>query len=356
MDMDQSKSKTTNVLFVCNQTGSRLWRVIPVAKYLNQLPDFTCRIIDSAKLTESMFEGYNVVVLQMVFDKRLIKLLKEKGVKIIFEMDDLLTWVPDDHYAKDDTQRWAWKKGISQAIRQADVITTTNEYLKRYYGWLRPFKKNIFVLPNYVDWDFWYKKHNPNKSDTIRIGYIGGTSHNKGDFAIIQEPLKQILKEHDNVKFITVGTGGYSSDNPLTEYNHGKDLFKELPREQYEHQLGTKMEVYADKLNSLALDIGLAPLKDNKFTRSKTPIKWMEYALNRTPCIAQKFLYDQVIDHGINGYVAETENEYYQYLKILVEDKKMRDLIGNRAFWDVQEKYAFEKHAHKWEEIYRQLI
>lgn len=347
--------KPFRVLFVCNSTGSKLWRILPVARYLNSTGQFDCQVIESKQLTMQMIPAADLIVLQMVFDRRLIKEIKKHKVKYIFEMDDLVTWVPDDHYAKKDVKNWDWKLNVAYAISRADGVTCTNEYLEKYYHWLRPFKKQTFVLPNFVDREFWMKSHKPNNSNQIRIGYVGGSSHVK-DLELIYEPIKRILKEHSNAVLVTMGTGGYSSSDPMTEYNYGEDAFKGIPNSQRTHYLGSEMMVYPDRLNALSLDIGLAPLQKNRFTKSKTPIKWMEYALNRTPSICQYFLYKDVVKHGVNGFLAETSDDYYYYLKYLVENRKERKTMGERAHWDVLDNHVFEKHAQKWRDAYLAVL
>lgn len=350
--------KPYKILFLCNSTASRLWRILPVAGHLSKL-GYIVDVKDTEQgFAPELVDQYDLFVLQMVFDERLIKLIKEKGKKYIFEMDDMITWVPDDHYAKDTIKNhgWEWRLGCWKAIAYADAVTTTNEYLKRYYSWLRPFKRKIHVLPNYMHKEFWVNKPAPRLSKDIRIGYIGGSSH-KDDLKILINPLKQILSEYDNVQFITMGTGGYSAeDEGFMEYNHGKDIFKDLPRGKRQHYLGSKMMYYPSKLKTLELDIGVAPLVKNKFTMSKTPIKWMEYASIKVPAVCQEFLYKSVIQHGVNGFLATTEDDYYTYLKRLVEDRQLRLQMGSQAYQDLVSNHLFSQHAGEWESVYRDVL
>lgn len=354
--MDQNKP--TRILFVCNSTASRLWRILPVAGYLESR-NYIVNVIDTKDGFDSnVMDQYDVFVLQMVFDERLIDLIKKKKKKYVFEMDDLITWVPEDHYAKKEIKRsgWEWKRGCYKAIRRADLVTCTNEYLAKYYSFLRLGKSPIQILPNYMYKPFWIKPHVPRVSQDIRIGYVGGSSH-KDDLKILINPLKKILTEYNNVTFITMGTGGYSADDEgFVEYNHGEDLFKELPRGKRQHYLGAKMMLYPDKLRTLEIDIGLAPLVENKFTKSKTPIKWMEYASIKAPAICQDFLYKSVIQNGVNGFLAKTEEDYYKYLKLLIDDKVLRNQIGLQAYQDLTTKHLFEQHAYQWLEKYRKFL
>jgi len=330
---------------------------MPVARYLKRY-GYQTVLVPAKEMKMEMIADFDLIVLQMVFDRRLIKEIKKQKKKYIFEMDDLLTWVPKDHYAHKEIKQsgWEWRLAVWNAIRKADAITTTNKHLARYYRFLRPIKNNIHVLPNYIDEQFWLKDHKKNLTDTIRIGYVGGMSHVE-DLKTIVNPLKRILKEFPNTRFIQMGTGGWSSDDDeYTEFNYGDDVFKQLPRNQRTYYHGASMMVYPDKLYALQLDIGIAPLIENRFTKSKTPIKWMEYALNRTPSVCQEFLYKDVVKHGENGYLATTEDDYYKYLKLLVKDKSARLKIGERAYWDTVSNYVFSKHGEKWRRVYDKIL
>lgn len=354
--MELSKFK---ILFVCNSTASRLWRIMGIADYLKSKGNVV-DIIDVGErgFNPELVPQYDLFVLQMVFDQRLIKLIKKHKKKFIFEMDDLITWVPPDHYAKEEIKRngWNWKLGCWQAIRQADAVTTTNSYLSKQYNWLRIGKRKIDIIPNYLYGSFWLRGLQSKVHNTIRIGYVGGNSH-VDDLKILINPLKRIMSEHPNVQFITMGTGGNSSpEDPWVEYNNNTDIFKELPPGRRQHYLGSQMLMYPDKLKSLGIDIGVAPVLDNRFTRSKTPIKWMEYASIQVPSVCQEFLYKTVIEHGVNGFLATTEEDYYTYLKKLVVDKNLRLSIGIKAYQDVVEQHLLEKHAEEWVDVYKKVL
>lgn len=354
--MELSKYK---ILFVCNSTASRLWRINGIADYLRSQGHIVDMLdVGDRGFNPELVPHYDLFVLQMVFDQRLIKLIKKHKKKFIFEMDDLITWVPKDHYAREEISQhgWKWKFGCWQAIRQADGITTTNDYLAKRYRFLRIGKRGIDIIPNYVYGAFWLRGIPKKIHNTIRIGYVGGNSH-VDDLKILINPLRRIMIEHPEVQFVTMGTGGNSSkEDPWVEYNNGQDVFKDLPAGRRQHYLGAQMLMYPDKLKGLGIDIGVAPVLDNKFTRSKTPIKWMEYASIKVPSVCQDFLYSSVVEHGVNGYLAKTEEDYYTYLKELVVDAQLRNRMGKRAYQDLLDQHLMENHADQWEKIYQAVL
>lgn len=338
-----------------NGTASRIWRVFPHLKHFNKKFGWDIKARPSDKVKPEELKWADVMVLQMVFDNRAYEFAKRFNKKTIFEIDDMVEWVPKDHYARNITFNPVRIYQFFMAIRKADAVIVSTPYLKKRYNWLRFGKRPVDVLPNCIDLDFWEKEPIKNYSDQIRIGYAGGNSH-VNDLKMVIPALKRILKEYPKTKFIYCGTGGISSDNPMVEYNYGEDLFKEIPVNRREYVLGSNMEVYPDKLNSLQFDLAIAPVVENPFTRAKTPIKWMEYGINKVPTVCTKFLYKSVVTHGTTGFLAESENDWYTYIKKLVESKSLRHKIGDNAYKAVKKKHDLKKNLHKWEKVYQAII
>jgi glycosyltransferase involved in cell wall biosynthesis len=346
--------KKPRILFITNSTGSRLWRIDPVQKYLENVKGWECIQMESQAYNPDAVLYCDIIVLQMVFDKRIFDLAKKHNKKIVFEADDLIEWVPDDHYAKDDMSLKRTLM-VASAFRKADLVTVTNENLKKRYDKYRIGKQKCFIFPNYLDLEYWSKKYNPNPTDIVRIGYAGGVSHVK-DLSLIADPLKNILNKTDKIKFINISAGGSSTKDPFKRNMGVADAFSSIPQEKRESSLGASMYAWATMLNSLQLDIGLAPVLDNKFTRCKTPIKYMEYAINNIPTCASRSLYGSVIIDGQNGFLADTKEEWEEKIGILVKDKKKRKEMARAAYEDVISKYDVGRHLHKIYEQYKSLI
>lgn len=291
----------------------------------------------------------DIVVLQSVFDNRLIELIKrDPNKKVIFEFDDLLDYVPDKHPMAKEVNTKEWRKEIQVALASADVCITTNETLKnRFFG----VNNNIRVFPNYIDFSFWDRPYNPNTNDKqIRLGWAGGISHQE-DLEWIAPVIAKVLEKYPQVKFIYCGDGGAYAKDKLTTFEYGKDHLVEIPPSRREFTLGAKIEQWPDKLSSLQLDIAIAPLVKNEFSECKTPIKFMEYAINRTPSVCQRFMYHQVITDGVDGLLAGDRDEWFDKISMLIEDKELRLKMGEAARKTIETKHNLADHLEEWLEI-----
>lgn len=345
-----------NILFIHNSTGSRLYRILPIAKYLGTVGwNIKVRGLQHGKtggISSIELEWADLVVVEMTYSPSFIKACHDAGAKVIYEMDDLMEKVTPKHYAHKDMN--AWRTFLTYwCLNRADGISCTGEALKNHYKW---FNQNIEILPNYLDLEFWERPYLENTSDAIRLGWVGGTSHRE-DLEFISPVIEKVLRKYSNVKFVCVGFGGTNSPLGWVRYNYGEGFFNNLPSGQYEFSLGVPMEVFPDKLASLRLDIAVAPVVENVFSRCKSNCKSQEYGINRIPGVYQAFLYHDAVINGETGYLATTEDEWFEKICTLIEMKKEdRKRMGDNAYNYIREDFDFKKHADKWVDFYKSMV
>ena len=108
--------------------------------------------------------------------------------------------------------------------------------------------------------------------------------------------------------------------------------------------------------------IGLAPLRDTKFARGKSHIKWLENSLLGVPTVASNvYAYAEpiqgtaTIDDGETGLLAK-DDEWEEKLALLIEDEKLRKYMGRDARKYVVDNWTYTRHAHKWEDAFKSVI
>jgi glycosyltransferase involved in cell wall biosynthesis len=55
----------------------------------------------------------------------------------------------------------------------------------------------------------------------------------------------------------------------------------------------------------------------------------------------------EVIEHGVNGFLAATDSEWLEYLNLLVSDHKLRNEMSHRGAIAAREKYSLEANKEK---------
>jgi len=325
------------ITYYPNQSGSRYWRLEHPFKYLSRKGfDVKC----GQGITEEAIQNSDVSVLQGCVDKEGIALLytyqQEFGKKIVVDVDDYLE-LNEDNPNKIHHERYNALEIIKTTLGIADMVTTTTPYLAEY---LKKFNKNVVVLPNFVDMEYWDGPILKNESNEVRIGYVGSMTHYK-DLQLIRQALIDILLEHREAKLILVGDMRY------------RELFEGF---NVEVHLGVPFEDYANKLRGLRLDIGIAPLQDNTFNKYKSAIKAYEYGICEVPVIASgtKF-YRDFIDDNKNGYLVSRYIDWWAPLESMIINPSKRKRMGRALREKVVTECNLANQIHLWETAYNGL-
>ena len=304
----------------------------------------------------------DVIVFQRPMEKEkveVVRLLKEAGKKVVFDNDD--TYKPNSGVptnmervnAKIGKKLVEMNSNIEKFIQQADLVTTTTEFLAKEY---RKLNKNVIVLPNQID-PFNYEEPIKNTGDKIRVGLVGSVSSND-EYLHILDAL-DYLKARDDVEIVVFGLPD-KDDARLV--NMRKIYQKELEFwEKYadERKPFVSMANYYETLNNLRLDLMLIPRQESYFNKCKSNIKFLEASMFEIPVIAQGFSqgdspYDYDLD-GKNGFIVKTGESWIPTIKKLLDDKKLRQKTGKIAKKYVLKHYNIENNYKRWEEAYKTL-
>lgn len=347
-------SEGLKILAFNNGTASERFRLLGQADRINEFTEHQM-YVTSYKNWNNDTLGADIVIVEMMTAPEAIDIMHDQGAVVIYEADDAAI----DTYGKErkNLQHMGenWKNRAIDTIKKCDALTVTNKTLKDNHA--RFTKAPIYVLPNYIDFD-WYGREKKlgveRNTDEIRIGWFGSRGHLE-DLKMVTPALKRILEKYDNVKFVYCGFGGMSSDRLMTEIGWGEDAFKDLPRDRREFIIPVPPEYWTYKHRAMDFDIGIAPLIDDWFNACKTPIKWMEYAITGVPSVVSPLLYKDVAEHGKTAYIAKTEDEWFEYLSDLIENPDVRKEMGERARHRVLKKHDLDKHWGDWAEVYEEI-
>ena len=244
---------------------------------------------DKFKLQESSLENADVIVVQRqavaaVPYAMLRRKLKSSHQKIVFEMDDALTFFPAGHPGAAVYQ--PIRSQVEEYLRRADLVTVSTLQLQLLYG---SFNRNIVVLPNSLDPRFWPPScASPDPADKVVILFSGTPTHQR-DLEIVEPALLDLLAAYpDQVEFLYWG-------------NITKRL-RVLPQVKAACDFTADYPEYARLLRKVPVSFAIVPLADTALNRAKSPIKWLEYSICRIPGIYSDLAaYNQTVAHGQTG-------------------------------------------------------
>jgi hypothetical protein len=118
----------------------------------------------------------------------------------------------------------------------------------------------------------------------------------------------------------------------------------------FHHKPIIDYDSFLHKFSGAGFDIGLAPLKDDVFHRSKTNNKFREYSLCRIAGVYSDVdVYSDCVMPEETGLLVRNDPEsWYQAIARLIEDRDLRERIKTQAQAYVREHYSEEEFDKLW--------
>jgi hypothetical protein len=196
-----------------------------------------------------------------------------------------------------------------------------------------PYNDNIVVIPNHIKAKV-LEMRRPRRAK-LTIGWAGGNTH-AWDMEEIRTPLRQVLDEND-VDMHFVGA------------DHSPILGRQCRWTAWEPDVG-------HYYGNLDFDIGLAPVADNLFNRSKTAIRALELGALGIPIVASNRLpYSEYVIDGKTGFLVDDDAGWREAVNVLIMDADLREEMGAAAR-EQAARWTVEEGFHLWESAYETLV
>lgn len=264
---------------------------------------------------------------------------KAAGGKLLYEIDDDLLdggGLRTRHYSGNVDATVAKVRYL--AIHADMVHVSTLPLAER----LKPYNKHIRVIPNALDADLWRlsipRVHNQrafcrSPDGRIRIGYIGTPTHDE-DLDLITKAMCSIEAKYGSAVEVEV-IGGFQNRTPTFGKRVG------LPKENCYPQFVRWLH---DRVH---WDIGIIPLAETDFNKSKSYLKFLEYAaLNMAIVVSDVPTYSPIARHEENCLIAtNNSDDWVRQLSRLIDDKSLRDQLSIAAREEIKRKHTTEEVA-----------
>ena len=91
------------------------------------------------------------------------------------------------------------------------------------------------------------------------------------------------------------------------------------------------------------IDIGVYPLEDSQWVLGKSGLKAIQYMAFAIPTVASNVgTTSQIIDHLEDGWLVDTQEEWYKALLTLIKDPDLRRSLGEKAREKIVKRYSIE--------------
>jgi len=393
--------------------GVGKYRVLDPFKYIgnNFNDEIHVDITMNLEDRDEVFNNYDIVVFhsfihQVNHERNVerVKWLKAKGIKTIMDIDDF--WTVDQRHPLYEQIRVAkvGEKKI-ELLKLVDYVTCTTPFfadeIKKRLG----LTKNVFIFPNAVDENEPQFKSNPIKSDRLRFGWLGGSSH-LHDIELLQSGIESIQNLYlDKTQFVLCGfdlrgtvteidkSTGQQRQRPIMphetvwckyesiftksykvlndEYKNHLTSFKETDYSSmdvpYVRRWTQEVSKYA--MNYNYFDVSLAPLVESFFNSCKSQLKVIEAGFHKKAIIASEtnpYTIDLVsaVDSGVfndkgNALLVsprKNHKDWAKHMKRLVDNPALVEDLGNRLYETVKVKYSLKKVCEDRVEFFKSIV
>lgn len=260
------------------------------------------------------------------------KMIVRRGLPIIYQLDDPL-FVPYTSPSNGYLSYLKFFSKISAICRMAKVVMVNSTQIREFVS---QYNQNIWQVPSVVDTKHYVFRPDllETAPDEVCIGWSGSPT-TIGNIKVVAAALRKLS---DRVKYRVHLIGGSDFDLPGVNYTA--------------QNWSAKTEV--EDLRKM--QVGMVPLPVNEWNKRKFYMKTAQYmALGIPPVATPLGSNPEVIEHGVTGFIARSDDDWVKYLELLVKDHELRIRMSHAAA-AAAKKYSLEGNTAKIIEAFRAAL
>ncbi|HKS27257.1 MAG TPA: glycosyltransferase family 4 protein [Pyrinomonadaceae bacterium] len=245
------------------------------------------------------------------------RLTRRWKAPIIYDIDEPL-FVP---YVSPSNGRLNMLKFFSKVntlLEMSDHVLAVNKAIGDY---AERFAKQVSIVPMAVDTE----RYSPAPRKELvppRIGWVG-TFTNQPNVELVTEPLRRLRESHGTILRVI-------ADEPMT-----------LPGVEVEF-IPWAYDIEVPRLQEC--QIGIVPVKESVWSPWKFFFKLIQYMSLGMPVVATATGSNkEIIRDGENGFLADSDDEWYARLKTLLENPELRLEMGRAARRTAEEQFSLSR-------------
>ncbi|MDQ1728477.1 MAG: hypothetical protein QOD33_602 [Pyrinomonadaceae bacterium] len=279
------------------------------------------KLLGDLKRFDAVFVYREAALLGPAF---LEKMVARRGVPIIYQLDDPL-FVPYTSPSNGYLSYLKFFGKIAEICRLAKVVMVNSTPIREYVS---QYNQNIWQVPSVVDTRQYVfrPQSKETKSGEVCLGWSGSPT-TIGNIKVIAGALAKLAKRVPHRVHLI---GGTEFDLPAVQYSAQK----------------WAAETEVDDLRKI--QVGMVPLPLNEWNKWKFYMKTAQYMALGIPTVATPLGSNpEVVQHGVTGFLANTDDEWVEYLGRLIQDEELRSRMSRAAAQTAQEKYSLQSNTPK---------
>ncbi len=294
--------------------------------------------VNRAKLDLMRFA--DLLVLNNICDPDILPVIearKKSGKITVYELADDLADMPACNPRGEFYRESKNLLLVKRLANYCDALQFSSRELQRKYGYLNAIS---VVFPNHI------LEVAPQREDDFPekmvVGWGGSFGHME-DVEQIAEPLMDWILSRNDVRFHLMSAA------PIRE------LFARLPSERIKWFPPGSLKDYYKFVETL--HVGLAPLRDTPFNRSRSDVKFLEYAAHGVvPVLQATGPYLDSVEDRKTGFLYSATREMISILDALAAEPGLRVRTARAAWSHVQKERDQLRRGGDRVEFYRRLV
>jgi glycosyltransferase involved in cell wall biosynthesis len=237
---------------------------------------------------------------------------------VIYDFDDAI-WIPTSNNYLTRLLKCFWK--VKAICTWVDTVSCGNQYLCNYA--LR-FNKQVILNPTCVDTE---NRHcytpKIQENTPLIIGWTG--SHSTLPYLRPIIPVLERLAQQYQFEFRVICSTPPTFECPNLHFVTWQEQ--------------SEIEDLSD------IDIGLMPLSNDAWASGKCGFKIIQYLAIGIPTVASPVgINSEIVENDINGYLCETEEEWYFALEKLLNNTMLRKQMGEVGRAKIEKKFSVKSN------------
>jgi glycosyltransferase involved in cell wall biosynthesis len=253
---------------------------------------------------------------------------------VIYDLDDMMFLDKVEHAKSKWLEKIKGKRKPIVLMKKAKYVIVCTPKLEEIALGLNKYKRVIDISSTF-DTDRFVPVKEYEKHEITTLGWTG--THSTIPFLETLQPVLAELSKKLKIKLLVIANREYYMKDVDTEF------------------IFWKKESEVKDLQSI--EIGLYPIPANEWSLGKSSLKALTYMAIGVPFVATAYGTNyRIMENGIQGFLASTDQEWLESLTKLVNNVSLRRTMGIEGRKRVEQMFSVKANFPKYQEVFRTVL